>query len=455
MSPMLKRDDRIAASVDRLAYGGRGVARVSGQVVFVGGAAPGDLVRARVTRARRSYAEADTEAVEQPSPHRVTPRCPHFGACGGCGWQHIAYPAQTAAKETFIREALRHLGGVPHAAVHPIIPAADPWYYRNKMDFSFHRDGVLGLHRRGDWNQIVPVDVCFLQSDVSASLVRAVRAFAQRAGLAPYDPNTRAGFLRSLVIREGRATGDRLVGLLTSPGAFPAARDLIDVVRGAAPDVTGIVRGIVGGASDGAPVTQTEVLDGRPFLEEVLAGLRFRIGLDTFFQTNTAQAAAMVEYVVERAEPLVRQPVIDLYCGVGTFSLALARAGARVTGIELAPASIEAARVNADLNGLRGTTFMSGDARVMLPAAAASTGPPAVLVLDPPRGGAGGKVMRKIGRTGARRVIYVSCNPTTLAPDVRELLPFGYRLIDVQPFDLFPHTYHVEAVAVLDREATT
>jgi 23S rRNA (uracil1939-C5)-methyltransferase len=198
-----------------------------------------------------------------------------------------------------------------------------------------------------------------------------------------------------------------------------------------------------------------ESLDGRPFLEDVLAGLRFRIGLDAFFQTNTVQAGAMVEYVVQRAEPLAGQPAIDLYCGVGTFSLALARAGARVTGIEVVRASIDAARMNADLNGLGGLTFISGDARVALPAAAAPVGTPAVLVLDPPRGGAGGKVMRKIGRIGARRVIYVSCNPTTLAPDLRELLPFGYRLIDVQPFDLFPHTYHVEAVAVLDRQEGT
>jgi len=452
MSPMLKRDDRIVVAVERLAYGGRGVARVNGQVVFVGGAAPGDVVRARVTRARRSYADADTDTIERASADRVTPRCPHFGTCGGCGWQHIAYSAQAAAKEEFIHEALRHLGGISDATVRPIVRATDPWYYRNKMEFSFHPEGTLGLHRRGDWNRIVPVESCYLQSETSIALVRAVRAFARQSGLPPYDPRTRAGLLRSLVIREGRATGDRLVGLLTGPGAFPGAQAFIDVVRQTAPDVTGIVRGIVTGASDGAPITEMESLDGRPFLEDVLAGLRFRIGLDAFFQTNTVQAGAMVEYVVQRAEPLAGQPAIDLYCGVGTFSLALARAGARVTGIEVVRSSIDAARMNADLNGLGGLTFISGDARVALPAAAALVGTPAVLVLDPPRGGAGGKVMRKIGRTGARRVIYVSCNPTTLAPDLRELLPFGYRLIDVQPFDLFPHTYHVEAVAVLDRQ---
>ncbi len=447
---MLRRDDEITVTIDRMAYGGRGVARVNGMVVFVTGAAPGDVVRARVARVRRSYAEADGLTVEAASAERVAARCPHFGPCGGCVWQHIAYPAQARAKETIVRESLAHLGGMRDAWVRPIVQAPDPWYYRNKMEFSFHPAGTLGLHHRGAWNRIVPIEVCFLQSEETAALVRAVRGFVRSTGLIPYDPQTHAGFLRSLVIREGRATGDRLVGLITGPGPFPHAADFVAAVRASAP-VTGIVRGIVRGTSDGAPITGVEPLDGRPHLDDEVAGLRFRIGLETFFQTNTAQATRMVEYVVARADPLQGRNVIDLYCGVGTFSLALARAGARVAGVELLTSSVEAARANARMNGLDGLTFTSGDARVVLPALVGQDGPPAVLVLDPPRAGAGGRVMRKIGRSGARRVIYVSCNPTTLAPDLGELLPFGYRLVDVQPFDLFPQTYHVEAVAVLDR----
>ncbi len=447
---MLRRDDEITVTIDRMAYGGRGVARVNGLVVFVSGAAPGDVIRARVARVRRSFAEADGVAVEVASVDRVASRCPHFGPCGGCTWQHLAYPAQASAKEAIVRESLAHLGGMRAAVVRPIIQAHDPWYYRNKMEFSFHPTGILGLHERGAWNRIVPIEVCFLQSEESVSLVRAVREFARTAGLAPYDPQTHAGFLRSLVIRESRGTGDRLVGLVTSSGPLPHADEFVAAVHAAAP-VTGIVRGIALGSSDGAPITRVEPLDGRPHLEDVVGGLRFRIGLETFFQTNTAQATRMVEYVVDRAGPLDGRAMVDLYCGVGTFSLALARAGARVAGVELLPSSVEAARENARLNGLDTPRFVSGDARVVLPALVDELGPPEVLVLDPPRAGAGGRVMRKIGRSGARRVIYVSCNPTTLAPDLGELMPFGYRLIDVQPFDLFPQTYHVEAIAVLDR----
>jgi len=334
--------------------------------------------------------------------------------------------------------------------VRPLVAAPDPWYYRNKMEFSFHPEGVLGLHRRGAWNRIVPIETCLLQSETSAALVNAVRAFAVAADLPSYDPRTQGGLLRSLVIREGRGTGERLVGLLTSPGALPTEA-FADAVRTAAPAITGIIRGIVSGVSDGAPPSRLELIDGRPYLEEVVAGLRFRVGLETFFQTNTAQATRMVEYVVEQAQPLAGRTVVDLYCGVGTFALALARAGGRVTGVELLVSSVEAARGNAALNGLDGPAFVFGDVRVVLPALVAQGGPPDVVVLDPPRAGAGGRVMRKIGRCGARRVIYVSCNPTTLAPDLKELLPFGYDLISVQPFDLFPQTYHVEAVAVLDR----
>ncbi len=447
---MLRVGEEFKVSIDRMAYGGRGVGRHNGLVVFVAGAAPVELVKARATRVRRRFAEAEVVEVLSPSIHRVEPRCPHFGVCGGCAWQHIAYGAQAGAKESIVRESLVHLGGMADASVRPVVRAPTPWFYRNKMEFSFHPEGILGLHRRGDWNRIVAVESCFLQSEESVAVVRSVRELVSRIGALPYDPASHAGDLRSLVVRVGKRTGDRLVGIVTGPRPLGHPQEFVRAVRAAAPAATGVVRGVLAGDHDSAPLSAVQPLEGRPFLEEELAGLRFTIGLDTFFQTNTDQADRMIDYVLGRAGCCGRSFTVDLYCGVGTFALALARAGRRVVGVELSPASIAAARANAARNGIDRADFIAGDARIVLPQIVAEHGRPDLLVLDPPRAGAGGKVMRKIGRSGARRVVYVSCNPTTLAPDLRELLPFGYRLLEVQPFDMFPQTHHVEAVAVLD-----
>lgn len=446
---MLKAGEEFEITIDRLAYGGRGVGRHNGLVVFAAGGAPGEVVRARATRVRRRFAEAEVVEVLSPSSDRVEPRCPHFGVCGGCAWQHVAYRAQAAAKESIVCESLTHLGGIDAAVIRPIVEAPSPWFYRNKMEFSFHPDGVLGLHRRGDWNRIVAVERCFLQSEESVALVRAIRGLVGQVGALPYDPCGHTGDLRSLVIRLGKRTGDLLVGFVTGPRPLLQSGEFVRAVRAAAPSTTGVVRGVLSGDSDSAPLSAVEPLEGRPFLEEELAGLRFRVGLDTFFQTNTDQADSMIGYVLEQAGCGASAFTVDLYCGVGTFALALARAGGRVVGVELSQASIAAARANAALNAIDGADFVAGDARVVLPQLVAERGRPDVLVLDPPRAGAGGKVMRKIGRSGARRVVYVSCNPTTLAPDLRELIAFGYRLLEVQPFDMFPQTHHVEAVAVL------
>jgi 23S rRNA (uracil1939-C5)-methyltransferase len=217
--------------------------------------------------------------------------------------------------------------------------------------------------------------------------------------------------------------------------------------------VTSVVEGLKSRPSDGATLESTRVLHGNAHITEVVRGLRFRIGLATFFQTNTAQAERLVELVEELAGPVAGEPVIDLYCGVGLFSLALAARGARVAGIEVVAPAIEAARENAADNGIAGVSFHAGDARLALPEVLAAHGPPRVLVLDPPRAGAGGKVMRRIGRAAPERVVYVSCNPTTLARDLQELAPFGYRVTRVQPVDLFPQTYHVETVVRLERAA--
>ena len=449
--PPVKKGEEIALTIDRLAYGGRGVGRLDGFVVFVPGVAPGDRVRARPWRIKSGYAEADLAAVDVPSDLRTVPPCPHFGPCGGCVWQHVAYGAQAAAKEDVVRDSLAHLGGVRDVEVRPIIAMADPWRYRNKMEFAFHPDGSLGLHRRGAFDRVVAIETCLLQSAAANEILRLVREFADGSGLSRYNARDHTGLLRQVVIREARATGEIMVGMVTTAAEVPGLPGLAETLMRAQPRIVGVLHGLNAGPSDGVPLSGLAVLAGRGHIIEELAGLRFRIGLETFFQTNTAQAERLAETVEAFASLGGGETVYDLYCGVGTFALALARRAARVYGIEVVPSAIEAARENAALNGIPNVEFASGDVRTALPELRRRAAPADLVVLDPPRSGAGGRVMRRIVEAGAPRIIYVSCNPTTLAPDLKDLVAGGYAIRTVQPLDLFPHTYHVECVVLAER----
>jgi 23S rRNA (uracil1939-C5)-methyltransferase len=441
-------------TVDRLAYGGEAVGRHEGLVVFASGAAPNETVRVRVRRVQRRHVEADVVSVENPSSERVAPRCVHFAqGCGGCTWQHVDYAAQLRAKETAVRDSLERLGALQDLPLRPIIPAPSPWHYRNKMEFAFHPEGVLGLHPRGAWHSILPLQECLLAPPLTVALVKAAQAFAREANLSLHDPRTHQGLLRELVVRHSRGTGETMLGIVTSPGPFDAAAAMAERLAAVDASVVGVVRSIRASSDTSAPLQQTTLLRGQDHITETVGGLRFGIGIETFFQTNSAQADALVALVRELAGELAGALAIDVYCGVGMFTLALASAGAKAVGIELSASSVEAARVNAQTNNLCEARFFAGDARTVLPEVLAEHGIPRVVVLDPPRAGAGGKVMRRIARAAPARIIYVSCNPTTLARDLVELGPFGYRISVVQPLDLFPQTYHVETVVALDRHA--
>jgi 23S rRNA (uracil1939-C5)-methyltransferase len=451
--PPLRRGDEATLVIDSLAFGGRGVGRVEGFVVFVPDTAPGDRVRVRVWRVKRGYAEADLAEVERPSPFRTSPPCPHFGPCGGCIWQHISYPTQLEAKQAIVRDSLSHMAGLQDVEVRPILGMASPWHYRNKMEFTFHPDGLLGLHRRGAFDKVVMIDTCLLHSPRCDEILKRVREFAVSSGLSRYDPRDHTGLLRQLVLREGKATGEIMVGFITTAREVPGLRTLAEELVAQVPSISCVVHGINPGMSDGLPLAGVSVLAGRPYIVEELAGLRFRIGVETFFQTNTAQASRLIDVVDGLAALGGGETVYDLYCGVGTFSLALARRSGRVYGIELSAAAIDAARENAADNGIANAEFVAGDVRRILPEMCGQAGRPDLVVLDPPRGGAGSRVMRRVVATDAPRIIYVSCNPTTLAPDLRDLVAAGYAVRAVQPLDLFPHTYHVECAALLERHA--
>lgn len=451
--------------IDGMAYGGAGVGRLAaegghgGMAVFVARAAPGDLLRVRVDRVHRRHAEASILQVLSPGPERIPPPCPHYEqGCGGCTWQHLEYEAQLAAKETVVRDSLERIGGFGGLEIAPIVRAGEPWWYRNKMEFSFHARDGLGLHAAGDWRRVVAVSECRLESELAMRVVALARDLARDGSVSYWDPVAQEGLLRELVVRHGRGTGQTMVGLITGPGELPWADRFAERAAALDPSVVSVVRAVRG---DGPGLESVAILHGTDAIEERVGRLTFRLGLQTFFQTNTEQAARMLALVRERVLEGIGgangngapSRLLDVFCGVGFFTLALADLVDEAIGVEIADESIAAARDNALRNGVGNARFYAGDARRTLPDVIERHGAPGLVVLDPPRGGAGGKVMRRVARAGPHRIVYVSCNPTTLARDLVELGPFGYRITSVQPMDLFPQTYHVETIVTADRVA--
>jgi 23S rRNA (uracil1939-C5)-methyltransferase len=453
MAAPVTRDQELELSIDSLAYGGNGVARLNGFVVFVRRGLPGDTVRAPVTKVKRNHAEALAVEVLQPGPQRVDAPCAHYPACGGCRFQDLAYEAQVAAKEEQFADALRRIGGIAEPPLEPIVPAVDQFHYRNKVEYSFTQTPngpALGFHKAGRWDEVLEIDRCWISSDVSNALRDAVRDWARAERLEPYDQAEHTGYLRHLVIREGRNTEQALVQLVTAPGERFDRDELVEVLRGF-PEVRSIHWAV---NETQAEVTNlpTTLLWGEDAIEEELCGLRFRVRPNAFLQTNTKMAERLYELAGEYAGLTGNETVYDLYCGIGSIGLTMAAQALTVWGVEVSEESVACALENADLNGIANAAFFAGEVGASLEELRERAGPPDVLVVDPPRAGLSGKALRRAARLEAGRFVYVSCNPTTLAGNVKELeRDWGYKLERVRPVDMFPHTPHVESVALLTR----
>jgi 23S rRNA (uracil1939-C5)-methyltransferase len=437
--------EELDLSVERLAYGGAGVARVDGYVVFVRDGVPGDRVRARIRRAKRSYAEADSVELLDPSPERVEPVAPHPGA----PWQVLPYERQLAEKEAQVRDALQRLGGFDSPPVEPMVAAERTLRYRNKVEYSFGTaaDGelVLGFHRPGRFDLIDPVTSDVLASERVDALREAVAEWCRAEGLSAWDRSDGSGFLRNLVVREGRRTGQLQARLVTSEGDFGA-----DALAAALPDAS-LLWTRTPAVAETTHGGSTEVVSGRAWIEEELLGLRFCISPDAFFQTNTEMAERLYGAAAELAGLTGRERVLDLYCGIGTIALALALDAREVFGVEIVERAVADAIENARLNGVDNARFYAGDVRTAMRPLLERAGRPDVVVVDPPRAGLSQKVVRRVLEARAERIVYVSCNPTTLAPNARRLVDAGYRLEKVRPVDMFPQTPHIESVALFRR----
>jgi 23S rRNA (uracil1939-C5)-methyltransferase len=444
-TPRPARGTELELVIDSLAFGGAGVARLDGYVVFVSDAMPGDRVRAVVGKSKRAYAEARAVEILEPGPERIAPVAAHPGA----PWQVLPYARQLEVKQALVDDALRRIGRLDGFALEPIVPAVQQWRYRNKLEYSFGTDAegrlVCGFHAPGRWDEIVEITDCLLASEPANAAREEVVAWCRAEGLNAYDRRTGEGFLRNLVVREGRRTGQLQARLVTAEGTLDTD-GLVEAVS--TPNLLWTRLSSVGETTQGG---ETDHLAGRRYLDEELLGMHVRISPQAFFQTNTEMAEQLYGLARDYAGLSGYERVYDLYCGIGTIGLTLSPRAATLWGLEIVEEAVADAIANARLNEIDNAKFFAGDVRLVLRDLVAEAGSPDVLVVDPPRAGLSQKIVRRIIEASPKRIVYVSCNPTTLAPNAAQLVEAGYRLGRVCPVDMFPQTPHIECVAVLDR----
>jgi 23S rRNA (uracil1939-C5)-methyltransferase len=435
-----RRGELLEVEIDSLAFGGRGLARAEGFVVFVAGALPGDRVRVEVTKAKKRFAEARCVELLQAGPERVPDSCVHDGEpCPGAPWQGLPYERQLTHKREQVGEALRRIGDLDGFELEEIVPASEQWRYRNKLEYSFGQSAegepTLGFHARGRWDLIVDVDDCRLASEAGNAARNEVRDWARLESVPAYDTAARKGVLRNLVVREGRRSGQVQTRLVTAPERFPRPPvDLHTAIEGDS------------GGTDGP----TGVL-GAERLREELCGLKLEMSHGAFFQTNTEMAERLYAVAAEFAGLRGSERVFDLFCGIGTIGLTMAAQAGEVWGLEIVPEAIADAERNAERNGIANASFLAANARTGVRPLLERAGKPDVVVIDPPRAGLSQKIVRRVLECEARRIVYVSCNPTTLAPNAAQLTRAGYALRRVKPVDMFPQTPHIECVALFEK----
>ncbi|MBI1727702.1 MAG: 23S rRNA (uracil(1939)-C(5))-methyltransferase RlmD [Candidatus Rokubacteria bacterium] len=451
-----QRGQRVSITIDDLAFGGEGVGRADGYVVFVRGGVPGDRLNVRLDQARSRFGRGTIEAIEIPSPHRVEAPCPYFGRCGGCRLQHVDYQAQLSFKSKQVADALERLGGLGPVDVRPILAAAETYGYRNKMEFTIARAGdgaglTVGLHEAERYDAVLDIERCLLQSDRMNALLDEARRFFAASGLTAWEQDSGEGLLRFLMLREGYGTGESMVNIVTSSPAVSELAPLAERLSAREPRPTSVVVNVNSKKASVAVGVEEHLLGGRDHIRESVGGLEFQVSANSFFQTNTAQAQRLFALVVGSAGLTGGETVLDLYSGTGAISLQLATRCRWVYGVEVTQAAVDDAARNAAANGIANCTFLAGEVRFVLPSLIAQGISAQVVVADPPRAGFHPKALRALLQLGPARIVYVSCNPATLARDLGELVRGGYRLEWVQPVDMFPHTPHIEAVARLER----
>ena len=444
-------------SITGLGHSGEGVGRVEGFTVFVRYALPGETVTAVIDEVRTNFARGRLIRIEVTDPQRVNPQCPVYEACGGCQLQHLSYAGQLEVKRQAVQDSIQRIGKLMDVKTMPVLGMTDPWRYRNKAQFPVGCIGgeiITGCFAAGS-HDIVSTQSCLIQNELNDRLLAAVRRNAASVGVAPYDEKTGQGVLRHVMGRVGIATGEVMAVLVTATRDFPGSEELVRQLRAAMPEIVSIQQNVNSGRTNVILGRETRVLWGNPVIYDRIGHFSFQISAESFFQVNAVQTQVLYEQAVKKAGLSGVETVFDLYSGTGTISLFLSEGASQVYGIEYSKAAVADAERNAADNGVRNVNFIAGDVAEKIVELQEKGIRPDVIVLDPPRAGCEEIVLRTAAAMEPSRIVYVSCNPATLARDLAILENMGYATREVQPADMFPQTFHVECVVLLQRKDTT
>ncbi len=447
--------DIIETKIKDLAFDGKAVGEIDGKIIFLNAGLPGEVVRAKIVKSKPNYATGKVLEVLEKCDERIEPKCAHFEICGGCTWQDLDYERQLYYKRKQIDDCLKHIAKFETVDLADIIPAPSQFRYRNKMEFSFNTDPeedfVLGLHRRGRFNEIFNLNQCYITSETVPKIVCWFREFVKKNGMTAYDVTEHTGFLRFLMIREAQNTNQIMLNIVTVDGEIPNIEALLDDVKNLFPEVVTVVQNINNKKSNISKGEKEIIHFGEGFIEERILNCRFRIYANSFFQTNSLQTENLYQTAFELLQPKQNDRLLDLYCGAGTIGLTASKMVDEIVGLEFEPTAVEAARENAKLNDINNATFYTGLAQELLRKNPEILDGINSIITDPPRAGMHKKALKALIEHNNKRLVYISCNPSTFARDAQILVNSGYSLGKVIPVDMFPHTMHIELVSVFER----
>lgn len=481
----VKKGEIVELEIEKYAFEGRGIAKVdkgtivpesideskNKYVVFVDGSYPGDVVKASLTKIKKSYAEARVKEIIEPSDLRIKARCKFFGTCGGCKQQDLDYTTQTKFKQQQVEEIFKKMGGFKDFVVEEILPSEKVFFYRNKMEFSFaerrwltneeistgkaiEKDFALGLHIPRVFDKVLDIDECFLQSEVSNKILNFTRNFFKERNVSIYSTKTHEGFLRNLVIKQSHHSDDLMVNLVTSSEDDELMNDYKESLLTEIPQITTLINNINLKKASVATGDYEKILHGRGFIYDTIGNYKFRVSANSFFQTNTLQAEKLYQTALDFGGMNGDEIVYDLYSGAGTISIFVSDHCKEVYAFESVESAVSDAEENAKLNNINNVHFITADLyKSFLPIVEEKKLPePGLIILDPPRSGMHKNTVDDVIKLNPDRLVYVSCNPATQVRDIKLFTEAGYKLIKIKPVDMFPHTYHIENVALLTRE---